>query len=378
MKGLHQKVSMRDHSRGYYTIVIVTVLGLLTLLASRSMTTATQDAVRLSVQEQVNTEAFYAAEQVMGQAVTWIQNNTPTYTSGTSATYTSSDAGVSDVVISASVGGTANDRTYTTEFWYVQGTDAIRAFARASNSQGSATVSQWLADEPIITVEALGQPWAMTGCLSDVTGTPEINAVSNDGSTPASYTSIQVSSSCGLPSSSSNCKAGPYGNLNRQGNSCTEDLYADLSTVADLWDATFNITRTEMETLAGASSSDNIFWFSSGSGDATDSPYGSPTSPAILIFEDCPGFQGNATIIGIIFSDASSCDLQGWGNHKIKGSMIVNGDVTKFTANAVFEAAYIEGSDSELSSPNDTAFDENDFAGNIKLLPGTWTDTDAN
>ena len=146
----------------------------------------------------------------------------------------------------------------------------------------------------------------------------------------------------------------------------------------DLWDATFNITRSEMETLAGASSSDNIFWFSSGSGDATDSPYGSPTSPAILIFEDCPGFQGNATIIGIIFSDASTCDLQGWGNHKIKGSMIVNGDVTKFTANAVFEAAYIEGSDSELSSPNDTAFDENDFAGNIKLLPGTWTDTDAN
>ena len=369
--------SQRHPSQGYYTIVIVTILGLLTLLASRSMTTATQDAVRLSVREQVNTEAFYAAEQVMGQAVTWIQNNTPSYTSGTSATYTSSESGVSDVVISASLGGTSNDRTYTSEFWFVEGADAIRIFARASNAQGSATVSQWVADEPLITTEALGQPWAITGCLSNVTGTPEINAVSNDGSTPATFTSLQVSSSCGTPSSTSNCSSGPFGNLNRQGSSCVETIFSDLSAETDLWDSTFNISRSEMQTLASASATDNILWFASGSGDATDSPYGSPSSPAILIFEDCPGFSGNATIVGVVFSDASSCSLPGWGNHKIKGSLIVNGDITQFNANSVFEASYIEGSDSKMSSGNDTAFDENDFASSIKVLPGTWTDTDA-
>ena len=64
---------------GYYTIVIVTILGLLSLLASRTMTVATQDVIRLSVKEQSNTEAFYAAEQVMAQALAWYQNNTPTY-----------------------------------------------------------------------------------------------------------------------------------------------------------------------------------------------------------------------------------------------------------------------------------------------------------
>ena len=41
----------------------------------------------------VNTEAFYAAEQVMAQALAWYQNNTPTYSSGTSSVYTSTDSG---------------------------------------------------------------------------------------------------------------------------------------------------------------------------------------------------------------------------------------------------------------------------------------------
>jgi len=150
-----------------------------------------------------------------------------------------------------------------------------------------------------------------------------------------------------------------------------------LSAETDLWDSMFNISRSEMQTLANASATDNVFWFASGSGDATDSPYGSPTSPAILIFEDCPGFSGNATIVGVVFSDASTCALPGWGNHKIKGSLIVNGDITQFNANSVFEASYIEGSDSKMSSGNDTAFDENDFTSSIKVLPGTWTDTDA-
>ena len=57
-------MALQDRQVGYYTIAIVAILGLLSLLASRNMTVATQDAVRLSVQEQTSTEAFYAAEHV--------------------------------------------------------------------------------------------------------------------------------------------------------------------------------------------------------------------------------------------------------------------------------------------------------------------------
>ena len=105
----------------YYTLAIVIILSLLSLLASRTMTVATQDVVRLSIQEQTDTEAFYAAEQVMGQALTWIQSNTPTYTNSTSPIYTSSTSGFSDVVIDAARGDDDTDRSYTAEVWYVQG-----------------------------------------------------------------------------------------------------------------------------------------------------------------------------------------------------------------------------------------------------------------
>ena len=225
MKGLHKEYQARPQS-GLLHDCYRDRAWAANPAASRSMTTATQDAVRLSVQEQVNTEAFYAAEQVMGQAVTWfktIRRHTPRAHQrptprpmrvSLTLSLVPPSGGLLIIAPTPRSSGTSGHRCY-------------RRFCSPA-SQGSATVSQWLADEPIITVEALGQPWA-TGCLSNVTGTPEINAVSNDGSTPASYTSIQVSS-CGLPSSTSDCKNGAYGNLNRQGNSCTEDLSADLST----------------------------------------------------------------------------------------------------------------------------------------------------
>ena len=54
-------------AHGYYTLAIVIILSLLSLLASRTMTVATQDVVRLSIQEQTDTEAFYAASRSWGK-----------------------------------------------------------------------------------------------------------------------------------------------------------------------------------------------------------------------------------------------------------------------------------------------------------------------
>jgi hypothetical protein len=139
-----------------------------------------------------------------------------------------------------------------------------------------------------------------------------------------------------------------------------------------------------MRTLADSSSTDNVHWIVTG-GSQSLSSYGSATSPIILILEDCPSLPANTEIIGIIFSKGSNCSLQGSGNQRIKGSLIINGasggnSINKWNANDVVEAAYISGSDSDsgFSASNQVAFDETAFAGNVKLLPGTWTDTDAN
>ena len=51
--------------QGAYTIFFVAILGLLTLLAVRSMTTSTADSVRLTTNTHSSTEAFLAAEEAM-------------------------------------------------------------------------------------------------------------------------------------------------------------------------------------------------------------------------------------------------------------------------------------------------------------------------
>ena len=58
--------------RGAYTIFFVAVLGLLTLLAVRSMTTSTVNSVRLTSNTHAGTEAFLAAEEAMAQGMEWL------------------------------------------------------------------------------------------------------------------------------------------------------------------------------------------------------------------------------------------------------------------------------------------------------------------
>ena len=379
-------MAMQNRQTGYYTIVVVVILGLLSLLASRTMTIATQDAVRLSVQEQTSTEAFYAAEQVMGQALSWIQANTPTYTNGTSATYTAATAGVNDVVIDAAQGASDSDRTYTAEFWYVQGSSSsVRVFARATNALGSQTVSQWLIEQSLVVAEALDTPIGLAGCFGAITGTPRINAVRDDGTRASGTNTLRLPSSCGTASSvTTSCNGSDYGKLNKSGNGCTEPIYAEFTSSSDLWGSTFSLSETDMKTLADSSSTDNVHWIVT-NGSQSLSSYGSATSPIILILEDCPSLPSNTEVIGIIFSKGSNCSLQGSGNQRIKGSLIINGtsggnSINQWNANDVIEASYISGSESDsgFSASNQVAFDETAFAGNVKLLPGTWTDTDAN
>ena len=379
-------MAMQNRQTGYYTIVVVVILGLLSLLASRTMTIATQDAVRLSVQEQTSTEAFYAAEQVMGQALSWIQANTPTYTNGTSATYTAATAGVNDVVIDAAQGASDSDRTYTAEFWYVQGSSSsVRVFARATNALGSQTVSQWLIEQSLVVAEALDTPIGLAGCFGTINGTPEINAVRDDGTRASGTNTLRLPSSCGTASSvTTSCNGSDYGKLNKSGNGCTEPIYAEFTSSSDLWGSTFSLSEADMKTLADSSSTDNVHWIVT-NGSQSLSSYGSATSPIILILEDCPSLPSNTEVIGIIFSKGSNCSLQGSGNQRIKGSLIINGtsggnSINQWNANDVIEASYISGSESDsgFSASNQVAFDETAFAGNVKLLPGTWTDTDAN
>ena len=134
-----------------------------------------------------------------------------------------------------------------------------------------------------------------------------------------------------------------------------------------------------MESLA--SDTGNIRWYESGEGPSTS--LGTTSSPVILIFEECTRINGQKRIIGVVFiDDSSGCDLNGWAMD-IKGSLGVNGDVTKLNSNTDLEAYYIAEDDSIITTGNGAgatglgAFDPEAFASTV-VLPGTWTDTEVN
>lgn len=105
--------------------------------------------------------------------------------------------------------------------------------------------------------------------------------------------------------------------------------------------------------------------------DSQDPVTGLYDDQVILFFSKeygCPTINGGAgapviEIYGLVFIDTPDCDLSGWGQVKIYGTLAVNGDLNKFNAN-------VELHDRDLDT----------FAGSdspytvTSLIPGTWRD----
>ena len=344
------------HEHGYYTIAVVVIIAFLALLASRSGTVTTSNTVKTTSEEVAAAEVFYAAEFALAEALIWLDSNDATATVQTGA-------GVPNGA------GNNTPRSYATSFWFEESGDYTRVYARATGSDGSsATVSKWLSTgNDVLASTALEQPLGIAGTLSNVTGTPEINVIGSDGVLPTDHYSMRVANG-ETPTS--------YGNLNNSsGEAITTGEWS--AGVTDIWSLYFSVDRATMESLA--SDTGNIRWYEPGEGPSTS--LGTTSSPVILIFEECTRITGQKRIIGVVFiDDNSGCDLNGW-SMDLKGSLGVNGDVTKLNSNTDLEAYYITEEDSVImtgSGPSATgldSFDPEAFASTV-VLPGTWTDTE--
>lgn len=344
------------HEHGYYTIAVVVIIAFLALLASRSGTVTTSNTVKTTSEEVAAAEVFYAAEFALAEALIWLDSNDATATVQTGA-------GVPNGA------GNNTPRSYATSFWFEESGDYTRVYARATGSDGSsATVSKWLSTgNDVLASTALEQPLGIAGTLSNVTGTPEINVIGSDGVLPTDHYSMRVANG-ETPTS--------YGNLNNSsGEAITTGEWS--AGVTDIWSLYFSVDRATMESLA--SDTGNIRWYEPG--EAPSTSLGTTSSPVILIFEECTRITGQKRIIGVVFiDDNSGCDLNGW-SMDLKGSLGVNGDVTKLNSNTDLEAYYITEEDSIImtgSGPSATgldSFDPEAFASTV-VLPGTWTDTE--
>lgn len=360
---------------GAYSVVIVAVLALLTLLASKVMTVATMDSVRLTNNTHASTESFYAAEAALAEAVVWLENNTPTYTGG--ATVSSQVTGTT-VSYTTTKAGTNIPRSYSTLFWFENGGDRIRVFAKSSAGDNQAVVSTWIDDTSPLKSLALDTPLMLGQCLTGITGNPEVEADPGGG---GSYTSIRTKSGCSSTAVGTSCSGSPssrrYGNLNCNGSSMSEQI-VDLQNLpgTDLWADVFDTTRASLEAMHSDDGSTGVYWIDSSNYNALSGgsqTWGSQANPVIIVVDDCNStgkvFKGNNTVWGLVFveSDSSApgtgtCNLNGLGGVTINGSYIVNGNGNQLNANTEIKSAALAG------------FDTNDFSSDVVLVPGTWTD----
>ena len=111
-------------------------------------------------------------------------------------------------------------------------------------------------------------------------------------------------------------------------------------------------------------------WHQSLGSNSTDAD-GNYDDQVILFFSKevgCPPISGgagspNVVIYGLVFYEQEDCDLSGWGNAIIYGTLAVSGDLAQFNAN-------VELHDMDL----DTFDGENDPFSFVSLIPGTWRD----
>ena len=360
--------------RGAYTIVVVAVLGIITLVAVRTITVTTVDSIRLTNNTHASTEAFYAAEAAIAQGAVWLDGN-----AATDALWVSDRVTGTSLAFAQSSGASTVSRSYAVEFGFelnAADTTQIKIYGTASNGVGnSATVTQWYVKKGLINPTALDAPLTVAQCIDDVTGNPSVSVAN-----PGEDTTIVSANNCANLALDIDASGSPnnrrYRNLNQNTN---EQIVDDPSLDgSDIWNSIFTTSRAAIEAAATNDAVSNIYWIDSSNYASLSQGgkvWGSADSPVLIVVDDCHSvgsslFLGNNVVWGLVFveSDASNfglgtCDMNGLGAVDVNGSLIVNGDMSDLNANTAIDSAALSG------------VDVTGFGGiTIYAVPGTWSD----
>lgn len=353
----------RVQQQGAFTIFFVAILGLLTLLAVRSMTTTTTDSVRITSNTHSSTEAFLAAEEAMALGMEWLADASNSYTSALWSSPNVRQVSSGLTFSTTNMGGTSANRDYTMYFGFEADPDGgalIKVVGYAVNGAGhNATVSQWVELQTLLQSSALDAPLLVAGCLSNVTGQFDIFSDTSPG---GSNDYVTLSRASTYSNSTTSCPT-TYGNTGSNGlNSASGNSsdYSNSSEVVvttthsggDQWSNIFTQTRQWFE--ANVDSLDNVYLYeATGSTSIPDLPlagsgpdsftwpstinlsldnddgdafrrgvssgqsftgsWGTISAPAIVVIRGCPGDDmldknGNDgfRFVGLVFIEASS------------------------------------------------------------------------
>jgi hypothetical protein len=366
-----------SRGRGVYTLAVVMILLTASTLLVRSLMVTSTQEIRSSANDQAAHEVFHAAEAALEYGIAWYTDNEPDWptTPGIQVVAPaeqmdpiSTSAGISYGVTVSYTRDSALDA-----FVLVTGSAAL-----ASDPQITATVRQYVHSNIILRErQFVGPPLLINGCFGKVTGTAEIHVLNDPNE------QVAVSSSHpppGHPEHNPDCL--DQGNLDY----CLE---ADCSDTAiseqdaeqfgqipqdpdDLWLTVFELPREDIRAIAdrevanGVADEDrSVIWITSDSNHHQS--WGTPDKPVAVVFApeaDCPKLNGNPVFYGIVFVDSPCDDGEGWGGTDIFGTLVINGDLSKFTANTVIH-------DWGLGGGTAPELPKADY---IARLPGTWRD----
>lgn len=373
----------RGPQRGAYTLAVVAILSVITLIASYTLSRATVDSIRITNNSMAFTEAFNAAETGLAKALNETETSWFDFSSANTFVPDSSHSAnlLAPLAYIHSVDGNDNSRSYTLSYVYEEIefpsdyrpfekalVTYIRVYSTATSAEASSTVSQIMVAESLLNSSNFDTPPLVAGqCISDIKGQPDIYAAQ---SSELAFNGITY----GTAADDETCRNvdGDYPSFSNHLNKRSSDPVKHIDGIAggadDLWDYYFSQSRAWME--ARASNIDDLYWYNDADGDNSQGTFGSTDNPVIMIFQGCPKLKG--TYYGLVFIEPDpdnigegTCQGNGWGNFELTGALIVNGRFDKWNANGEIYAWTLN----ELKPAT------NLFDGPLAIVPGTWTDT---
>lgn len=341
--------------RGASTLILTVVVLALTTLLALSGNRSVLTELKTSTNQYWYAAAFQAAQGSLEYTIAWLATSGKTKGSAWNSAWVSDpshppfDQRNSTSVPARSFGPYGT----TVRLWrHASRKSIVEIEATSTSADGtSATVRQIVAVAGPLSFNATSvPPLTVNGCISGVTGTPDIVG------TDANGTSIEASGAAACVDT---------GHFNLTGTVKTNAF------TGSAWDHVFSSSKADAILTAHAQpagpASGPIYYYD----DSTVASYvpsnlGTPASPIVLIFDissgSCPKISGGHTIYGIVYC-GQGFDMQGWGGTTIHGAMIVETSITKFTAGTVLKSDGVA-----------TVTDNYDTTPAVARVAGTWRD----
>ncbi|NEX64584.1 hypothetical protein G3574_26185 [Noviherbaspirillum sp. 17J57-3] len=284
---------------------------------------------KMSGNHYMATQAFKAAQAGIDYSIAWLSTagnpngaawKIPAGTTGAVWVSDNSYSPYNQKNTSSIAGQTIGNYAVNVTLWRNASRPTVIEIVSSANGDASSTIRQ------IVNVLTLSfdvptvAPLVVNGSISGVTGNPDITGADAAGNAVVS-------------------SAAP-GNIDMGHMNYTGNVVANGFT-GTAWDYLFGISKSDMATIAnyqsGGPTAGPIYYYD----DTTVSNYqpasiGTSSNPVILVFDitsgSCPKINGGKTIYGIVYC-GQGFDMQGWGGTTIYGSLVIDTNLTKFTAN---------------------------------------------